>query len=367
MEKNILIVKEPEEMILMKGEFSEGALKLSAYLIANLEKDVVHYKINIKDYLDKYDKSIGDYNYLYKIAKELSNKQFEMIDRINKKFSIWNFVSNVDYFDGVLEIYFSLKTLNYLMEIKDKYIKYDLLNIMRLDSKYLIKLYKFLKDNFEKNTRYGNKSKKLIKVSKLREILEIPNSYQYSSGIKRRVLEKARKEFVEHTDIIFDYEEKKRGRKIDELIFYIAQNPKTMITKTDKNYFKNRQIFVTLLRKNYTGNEKMWGWVTFSEEGKKVNYYLGLDNKGYVYAYAPRYPNKSFDKVESAKNYDLWLKIAQYSEIYQEILLKGLCVLELTRNNDERYIKLNNDLKEFFKKESDKKENTEKLKKNKKY
>ena len=44
MQKNNLIVKEPEELVLMKGDFSESALKLSAYLIANLKKDKVIYR-----------------------------------------------------------------------------------------------------------------------------------------------------------------------------------------------------------------------------------------------------------------------------------------------------------------------------------
>ena len=352
---NYEIVKKPEELILMKGDFSESALKLSAFLIANLKNDQINYKINVKDYLNKHDKKIKDYNYLYKVSEELMQKYFKMEDRFKKKFSMFNFVSNIDYYEGILEIDFSSKTLKYLLQIKDKYTKYNLFNIMKLNSKYAIRLYELLKNKFETNNTYNKKTIYKMELNELKNLLNIPKSYQYSSHIKKRILEKAQKDFLEHTDIVFSFEEKKQGRKVNKIIFYVEQNPKTRVAKTDKNYFKNRQTFVALLRKNYKGNQKMWGWVTFTEAEKKVNYYLGLNNKKYMYAYAPGYENKDFNKVESAKQYDLWLKIAQHSKTYQEILLKGLCILELTQKNDEKYIKLNNDIKEYFKQEENKK------------
>ena len=59
MQKNNLIVKEPEELILMRGNFSESALKLGAYLIAILEKGQTIYEINIKEYLTNFDKKLA--------------------------------------------------------------------------------------------------------------------------------------------------------------------------------------------------------------------------------------------------------------------------------------------------------------------
>jgi len=214
MQKNNLIVKEPEEIILMKGDFSESALKLGAYLIAILKKDKVIYQINTKEYLTKFDKKIGDYNYLYNITKELSKKQFEIKDRFNEKFAIFNFIASANYADGILEIEFSHKLLAYLLQVKEKYLKYDIKNIMILSSKYAIRLYKVLKDNLERNSRYGNKAELELSVKDIRKMLEVPRSYQYSSGIKKRILEKAKSEFEKYTDIIFEYEEIKSGRKV---------------------------------------------------------------------------------------------------------------------------------------------------------
>jgi hypothetical protein len=220
MNKNI-IVKEPEELVLMKGDFSESALKLSAYLIASLKQDEVIYKIKVKDYLERFDKKIGNYDYLHDVAKELTKKQFEIEDRFNKTFEIYNFVASVKYKNSVLEIEFSRKLLVYLLEIKEKYLKYDIKNIMSLNSKYAIRLYKILKDKFEQESRYNKKAELTISIDDLRELLSIPKSYKFGN-IKEQILEKTKQEFSESTDISFEYNGIKTGRKMTHLKFYIS-------------------------------------------------------------------------------------------------------------------------------------------------
>jgi len=341
MQENNLIVKEPEELVLMRGDFSESALKLSAYLIANLKKDKVIYKINVKDYLEKFDKKIGDYNYLYNVTQELSQKQFKMEDRFNKKFAIFNFIASANYADGVLEIEFSHRLLGYLLEIKDKYLRYNIINIMSLSSKYVIRLYKILKDAFEKKSRYGNKVELKLSIKELREKLEIPRSYQYSSHIKTRILDKAKKEFEKHTDILFDYDELKTGRKVTHLKFIIRPNPKKLQTDNgvQEQYFKSRKNFVALLRKKFSGSGKFFGFKSIDG----INYWLGLDNNGLAYASNLK-DIKDFNGIESAELYDLWLKIAQNSDLYRQLIEQGVCLKDLAENNKELWLNLKEDI-----------------------
>jgi hypothetical protein len=265
-----------------------------------------------------------------------------MEDRFNKKFAIFNFIASANYADGVLEIEFSHRLLEYLLKIKDKYLRYNIINIMSLSSKYVIRLYKILKDAFEKNARYGNKAELELSIRELREKLEIPKSYQYSSGIKLRILEKAKKEFKEHTDIIFEYEEIKTGRKVTHLKFIIRPNP-AKLSQTDNGiqdtYFNSRKNFVALLRKKYSGNGKFWGYKTIN--GK--TYWLGIDKNGLAYATNGK-EIKDFNAIESAEIYDLWLKIAQNSELYRELVEQGLCVKDIAQNNKDLWINLSEEL-----------------------
>ena len=109
---------------------------------------------------------------------------------------------------------------------------------MKLRSGYVIRLYEILKDWYNQASRYdnGKKVEKIVEVRWLRDTLEMPDSYPYggSSGVRNRVIEKAKKELAEHTDIIFDYEEIKTGRKVTHLKFIIEENPKNAKPMEDK-------------------------------------------------------------------------------------------------------------------------------------
>ena len=154
-------------------------------------------------------------------------------------------------------------------------------------------------------------------------------------------LEKARRELEEKTDIIFEYEEIKTGRKVTHLKFIIRPNPKRLQTDNEmqEQYFKSRKAFVSLLRKNYSGNGKFWGYKNFNRR----LYWLGLDNEGLVYATDGR-ELKEFNAIESSELYDLWLKIAQNSDLYQKLLKEGVCLREIAESNKEFWLELREDL-----------------------
>jgi hypothetical protein len=176
-------------------------------------------------------------------------------------------------------------------------------------------------------------------------MLQIPKSYSYgnSSGIKKRILEKSKTEFAEHTDIIFEYEEIKTGRKVTHIKFIIRPNPAKLednYTKKVDKIFKTRASFVNFLRENYSGNGKMFGYKTF-EDG---NYWLGINNKGLMYATLAE-EIKHLNSVESGEIYDIWFKIAQNSEIYQELILNGICLQELQKTNKDKFMEFNYQIK----------------------
>jgi plasmid replication initiation protein len=332
-----LVVKEPEEMIFMRGgEFSESALKLSAYLIANLKENQNIYEINIKEYLKKVALNIGDYQYVKKVAKELFDKEFIMENRFEQKLEYYHFLSAVKYDKGVLKVEFSIMLMEYLLKIKSKYLRYEIKNIMSLNSKYSIRLYKILKDRFEQESRYNKKAELKISLDEMKELFEIPKSYNYGM-FKKRILEKAKKEFEEHTDIIFDYEEIKTGRKVTAIKFLIRLNPKNMEDNYNKNdnYFKSRASFVKFLRDNYAGNGKYFGYKTI--EGR--NWWLGINNKGLMYATLAE-EIKHLNSVESEQFYDVWFKIAKNIELYRDILINKECLKELYKENKEVYFGL---------------------------
>ena len=344
-----LEVKKSEAIVKARYKLSPLAIKFISVVISNLKRsDDVNeeYVVKVKDFKELTGQKTKR---IYELIDEALNDLLKnplTIPLGDDKNSILkaNWVSGAVYNEGEVRFMIYPPLRPFLLEVKEKYLKYRLENILSLRSSYVIRLYEILKDWLELNKRYGNKAEKIISLGEFRQMLEIPKSYQYgnSSGIKQRILEKAKTELAEHTDLIFNYEEIKTGRKVTHLHFYIRPNPKNIQTdnRIQENYFKSRKAFVALLRQNYSGNEKFWGFKNMDG----VNYWLGLDNDGLVYGWNEKEGIKDFNAVESAKIYDTWLKIAQNSPIYQELVSDGVCLKELALNNKELWLALREDI-----------------------
>jgi len=97
-----------------------------------------------------------------------------------------------------------------------------------------------------------------------------------------------------------------------------------------------------LLRKNYSGNFKFFGFKRIDDK----DYWLGLDKEGLVYAHPlTRGDNIDFDAIEAERIYDIWFKIAKHSFLYQEIVLEGTCLKEIFTNSKDIWLDLSNEIK----------------------
>ena len=341
-----LEVKKSEAIVKARYKLSPLAIKFISVVISNLKRsDDVNeeYVVKVKDFKELTGQKTKR---IYELIDEALNDLLKnplTIPLGDEKNSILkaNWVSGAIYNDGEVRFMIYPKLRPFLLEVKEKYLKYRLENILSLRSSYVIRLYEILKDWLELNKRYGNKAEKIIEVNEFRQMLEIPKSYQYGD-IKRQILNKAKSELIEHTDILFDYKEIKTGRKVTHLHFYITENPKNAQTdnRIQENYFNNRKSFVALLRKNYSGNQRFWGFKNIDG----INYWLGLDNDGLVYGWNEKEGIKDFNAVESATLYETWLKIAQNSTLYQEFVSDGACIKTIAENNKELWLELREDI-----------------------
>ena len=336
-----LEVKKSEAIVKARYKLSPLAIKFISVVISNLKRsDDVNeeYVVKVKDFKELTGQKTKR---IYELIDEALNDLLKnplTIPLGDDKNSILkaNWVSGAVYNEGEVRFMIYPPLRPFLLEVKEKYLKYRLENILSLRSSYVIRLYEILKDWLELNKRYGNKAEKIISLEEFRQMLEVPKSYRFND-IKRFILEKAKTELAEHTDILFDYEEIKTGRKVTHLRFVIRENPKNIQAdnRIQENYFNNRKAFVALLRQNYSGNGKFWGFKNI--EGK--TYWLGLDNNGLVYGTDGK-EIKDFNAIESAKLYDTWLKIAQNSPIYQELVSEGVCLKQLAEKNKELWLEL---------------------------
>jgi len=337
-------VKKSEAIVKARYKLNPLAIKFISAVISNLKRsdDVYEeYVLKVKDFKELTgQKTKRIYELIDEALNDLLTNPITIFlgDEKNSVLKA-NWISGAVYNAGEVRFMIYPKLRPFLLEVKEKYLKYRLENILFLKSGYVIRVYEILKDWFEMYSRYGGKAEKIISLKELREILEIPKSYVYGM-LKKRILEKAKVELAENTDIVFDYEEIKTGRKVTHLKFIICPNPKHLReNKTQENYFKSRKTFVALLRKNYSGNLKFFGFKTIENK----SYWLGMDNNGLIYGTDGK-EIKDFNAVEAERIYDIWLKIAQNSTLYQELVSEGVCLKQLAENNKKLWLELRQDI-----------------------
>ena len=249
-----LEVRKSEAIVKARYKLSPLAIKFISVVISNLKRS--------DDINEEYIVKVKDFQ---ELTRQKTKRIYELIDEAlndllknpltiplgDDKNSILkaNWVSGAIYNDGEVRFMIYPKLRTFLLEVKEKYLKYKLENILSLRSSYVIRLYEILKDYLELNKRYNRKAEKIISLDEFRQMLEIPKSYQYSSHIKKLILEKAKEQLAKHTDIIFDYEEIKTSRKVTHLKFIIKDNKKNK--KSNRiNLIKKQETKLNRIKRN---------------------------------------------------------------------------------------------------------------------
>ena len=286
--KGDLEVKKGDVIVRARYKLNPLSLKFVTALIAGLKRsDDINeeYVFKVKDFQELTELKRKDLYWAVKEAvRELLDKPLHI--PTEEGFIMCNWISGGHYVENAGEVRFMIypKLRPYLLEAQEKFLKYKLENILTLRSSYSIRMYEILKDWHNQHKRYNNikntkKLEKIVEVEWLRKILEVPKSYPYggSSGLKNRVIEKAKKELEEKTDIKFDYVEIKTGRKVTHVKFIIEENPKNAKELEDEYYFlQSKQHFIAYIRKHY--KNKTFRVIDYRQHGGgKVEYHIGED------------------------------------------------------------------------------------------
>lgn len=106
----------------------------------------------------------------------------------------------------------------FLMNLKERFTKYELYNILGMKSAFSIRIYELLKS-------YQGIHKKSFTIDELKEKLMVQDikSYKDFSLFRKKVIEVAIKEINELTDIQVEWEPETKGRKVVAVVFRIKQ------------------------------------------------------------------------------------------------------------------------------------------------
>jgi plasmid replication initiation protein len=152
---------------------------------------------------------------LSKVTRGLMSKVVTI--KTDKGFEQMHWIDYVKYYDGIITIRIGQELKPYLLQLKDgRYTKYQLKNILPMDSKYAIRLYEIIKSN-----EYKKEKEFTIDVDRIKEILDIKEEYELYADFKRKVILIAQREINAKSDILFEFEENKTGRKVTSIKFIV--------------------------------------------------------------------------------------------------------------------------------------------------
>ena len=217
--KNRYVVKQDYQLVNAKYKLNTSEIKFIMTVLAQINSDDKRfstYEIKVSELEDKL-KAEQNETRLKQFAKKLMSKPLEVPTADG--WVVFNWFSKIQYVRGqakfIVRIDDDLKP--YLLELKERFVKYNLGFILPLTSNYSIRLYQLLKE-------YEKLSKRTFTLSELQDILQVPKSLLVYADFKRKVLQVAEKELIENCDIYFEFEEIKDGRKVNEILFRIKPN-----------------------------------------------------------------------------------------------------------------------------------------------
>lgn len=223
--------------ILAQFKMTTYEQKIVLLCISKIKKNAKKTPFNVENIDLTFDlsaKEIGEFlklcnKTIYKDLDEISEKlmSHRIIIRGNKGFEKINPIPYCKYDKGVFTLRFDYSMQDYLIELKDKFTVYNIENVRNLKSNYSIRLYEILKSyEWLKECTFEiidiKKIIGIIRVDKDNNLVE--DLYSNYADLKKRVFVIAQKELADKTDIKFEFDEIKSGRKVTHIHFVIESN-----------------------------------------------------------------------------------------------------------------------------------------------
>ncbi len=158
------------------------------------------------------------YKHLQGAIERLWERDITLFDGSGKEESYRWIPKKVKYpvREGKVSFRFDPEILPYLSELSAKFKSYQIKQIANIKSTYTIRIYELLNQYLDTGWRSES-------IDRIRKILRVGDKYSNYGDLKRWVLEPAKKEMKAKTNIYFEYEPIKTGKKVTSIKFIISE------------------------------------------------------------------------------------------------------------------------------------------------
>lgn len=214
--KESLVVK-ANQLIEARYDLSLNEQRIVLYAASKLDrnqKEFNYIELDINEFTELIDTKGKRYEEVRETVKALRRKEIT-INTDDKEY-ITGWLSSITFYKntGRIKLKFDDDLVPYLLQLKEKFTRYQLKNILYLKGKYSIRFYELFK-------QYEFLKRREFDLQELKRILFIEGQYERIFDFKRFVLEPSIEEINKHTDINISYDDVKRGRKVIGFIFTI--------------------------------------------------------------------------------------------------------------------------------------------------
>jgi len=335
--------------------------KIVLFLVSIIRKDDDDFKtytLPIKQFYELLGyKGNPKYSEMKKITKNLIGKVVEIKE--GKKLKQMSWLSYVEYNenDGSVNLSFDPRLKPYLLQLKREFTSYKLKNVMELKSGYSIRIYEILK-------KWQPIKEVEIPLKELREMVGATDKYLEYHNFKKRVLTTSKNEIEEKTDISFDYEELKKGKRVASIRFSIHSNSSNKLpyeavvvneadTWLDSLY---TQLNLSFKKQNYTLTkevverwvglaDKVWGESKYVEVNKLTQQSFQVANINNHIAFITHILNEKVKCVENGtSHHQISVETAAKKVIRKELVPSWLSedFEAVKTNNVDTYPSLDN-------------------------
>lgn len=169
-------------------------------------------------------------NKVFNISYNLESLKYKMYNE--KNFIYIPLFKKISYKkgSGLLLCELDDKIKPFLLQLNGNYTNFNYITAMNFKSSYSMRIYELI-------SQYKSSKFLIIKIDRLKQILNLENKFSRYSCFKKVVLNVAKKEISEKAEFSFKFTEIKKGKQVVRLRFNISKKP-----KKDK---KNKRINIT--------------------------------------------------------------------------------------------------------------------------
>jgi len=255
-------------------DYSACMLDILFMVLSCLEKDKMKYIIHAHD-IEEITGRKWNYKQLRGATAEIGSRLFE-IETPDRYRQLWLF-EYVDYITGTgsFEIKINESAKPYFFELKDNFTSLQLKSILNCSSKYAKRLYAIA-------CQWRNIGSKKFEIKELKNMLGLIDKkgneqFERISDFKLKVLDIAKKQISENTDVFLEYELKKRGREFFWITLKIGtQKFKQLEISFEKSV--NDQKFTSKLM-HYGFNQEQANLIASKEKEKDFDILISEINE----------------------------------------------------------------------------------------